>query len=69
MTKSFYSWLLQFESDATPLGDLARDAKEDKHFPHYATTQKYLKNYLERKGACEDALSTFEEAFIRYSNE
>lgn len=66
MAKSFYSWLLQFKSDNTPLGDLARDAKADKDFPRHAISYKHLNDYLVSKAACKDALSIFEKAFREY---
>ncbi|MBQ3681022.1 MAG: sterile alpha motif-like domain-containing protein [Paludibacteraceae bacterium] len=69
MKKAFYSWLLQFKSDNTPLGDLARDAKEDKEFPRHSTSYKNIKAHLDFNSASIDALEIFERAFVRYKEE
>ncbi len=66
MKESFYTWLLQFKSDATPVGDLARDAEQDEHFPHRSKSYKYLRKYLESKDILERALKTFDDAFFHY---
>lgn len=66
MKKTFYSWLIQFRDDDSPLGDLARDAKIDKNFPRHATTQKYLCTYLEKQNACDGAIQTLNDAFVIY---
>ena len=66
MSKSFYSWLLQFKTDDTPIGDLTRDARLDKDFPRYSVSRKYLRNYLESMDACDRVMNIFEEAFTHY---
>lgn len=66
MSKSFYSWLLQFKTDDTPIGDLTRDARLDKDFPRHSVSRKHLREYLESMGACDRVMSIFEEAFTHY---
>jgi len=69
MSKSFYSWLSQFKNDSTPVGDLARDVSFDKGFPHHSVSRKHLRDYLESMGACDSAMSIFEEAFSHYEQD
>jgi uncharacterized protein YozE (UPF0346 family) len=66
MTQSFYSWLLQFKSDDTAIGDLARDASGDGEFPRRSISYRHLKKYLESKHACEAAMNVLKEAFTQY---
>ncbi len=68
MTKSFYSWLLEFKNDDTPIGDLARDARSDREFPRRSISYGHLKKYLERQHACDDAMNVFMEAFTQYKS-
>ncbi len=66
MSKSFYSWLLQFKNDDTAIGDLARDVKCDSEFPRRSISYKHLKKHLETKRACDDAMNVFMKAFPKY---
>ena len=66
MKKSFYSWLQQFKSDETPLGDFARDTKADKDFPYQATSYKHIHDYLESKRACAEVLDIFNKSYEQY---
>ena len=66
MTKSFYSWLLQFKNDDTAIGDLARDARSDSEFPRRSISYGHLEKYLESKHACDAAMRVFTEAFDKY---
>ena len=68
MTQSFYSWLLQFKNDDTAIGDLARDARDDREFPRRSISYRHLKKYLESKHACEAAMNVFMEAFTQYKS-
>lgn len=43
MSKTFYSWLLQFENDNTAIGDLSRDVRCDGEFPRRANSYRHLK--------------------------
>lgn len=69
MPKSFYSWLLQFENDDTPVGDFIRDARFDNGFPRRSVSRKHLRDYLESMDASDGVMSVFEEAFVRYEKD
>ena len=69
MSKSFYSWLLQFKTDDTPIGDITRDARLDKDFPRHSVSCKRLREYLESMGACDRVMNIFEEAFTHYEKD
>ena len=69
MTKSFYSWLLQFKNDYTAIGDLARDVNRDSEFPRRSTSYRHLKKYLESKQAVDVVMNVFMEAFTQYKSE
>jgi hypothetical protein len=62
-------WLSQFKNDSTPVGDLARDVRFDKEFPRHSDSRKHLRDYLESMGACDSAMSIFEEAFSHYEQD
>ena len=66
MKKSFYSWLQQFKSDESSLGDFARDAKSDKDFPRQSSSYKHIHDYLESKKACAEVLDNFNEFYEQY---
>lgn len=42
----FYDWILKFDKVDLPIGDLARDIKNDANFPKDLTTWSELENYL-----------------------
>jgi hypothetical protein len=69
MSKSFYSWLLQFKNDDTSVGDLAREAISDKGFPRHSVSRKHLRDFLESMNACDNVMCIFEEAFTRYEKD
>ncbi|MGP1490673.1 MAG: YozE family protein, partial [Treponema sp.] len=52
-----------------PVGDLVRDISFDKGFPHHSVSRKHLRDYLESMGACDSAMSIFEEAFSHYEQD
>jgi uncharacterized protein YozE (UPF0346 family) len=61
MTKSFYSWLMQFREKDSAIGDIANDVYEDITLPKkaivYDVIRDYLENYEDRdrnmfKGKC-----------------
>ena len=66
MAKTFYSWLMQFKDDNTAIGDLSRDARRDPGFPRRSISYRNLKDHLESRQACADAINTFSDAFVRY---
>ena len=69
MTKSFYSWLMQFKNDDTAIGDLARDVNRDSEFPRRSISYRHLKKYLESKQAVDVVMNVFMEAFTQYKSE
>ena len=65
---SFYKWMtLNHLQDASSMGKLARDMKEDKK--HFIRATKHSRNraYLELCDASENCLDTFEEAWKGYT--
>lgn len=69
MSKSFYSWLMQFKNDDTAVGDLARDVRTDSEFPRRSISYRHLKKYLESKQAVDVVMNVFMEAFTQYKSE
>jgi uncharacterized protein YozE (UPF0346 family) len=70
---TFYTYMTRKHiDDDTPMGDLARDMKEDKEkFPRNENSKirgwhGYLYNYLCDHGACGACLDTFDEAWEEY---
>lgn len=64
----FYSWLLRQTKRDDPIGDLACDAKRDKTFPKTSAKGK-ITNYLHSKGACHEAIESFNEAYAEFKLE
>lgn len=64
---TFRQWIItrRINSD-TPVGDLARDIKDDKNFPNTYDYSEMI-GYLKYKGACKEARKAFREAFNIYS--
>lgn len=66
---SFYRWMLKKHiNDHAPVGDLARDMKGDKQFPHDGD-KATIQEYLEDCGACSGCMDAFEEAWAEYEGE
>jgi uncharacterized protein YozE (UPF0346 family) len=70
-TMGFKQWLKQYKDADCPIGYLARDAMDDKTFPHdlgknMKTRHDRIRYYLESVNACDDCLDTFEEAWMEY---
>jgi uncharacterized protein YozE (UPF0346 family) len=66
---SFHAWLmLQRERDDS-IGDLARDARQDRHFPkRRGLDYDSLYLYLFEAGACPRALAAFDRAWAEYQH-
>ncbi len=62
---TFVDWLSRHVNRDTPLGDLARDVSRDKEFP-MSNSKEDIRNHLHRKNACQDAISTFNQAWASY---
>ena len=67
--KSILFMALTIQIRQYTIGDLARDAKEDKEFPRHSTSYKNIKAHLDFNSASIDALEIFERAFVRYKEE
>jgi uncharacterized protein YozE (UPF0346 family) len=61
----FAKWLLQQDHEDTAIGDLARDARQDKSFPK-STGYVGVQQYLESAHACKDAMAALEVAKLEY---
>lgn len=59
---SFAAWLREQIKKSSPLGDLARDAAEDRTFPVNTSSGPRLRSYLRSKNASYGAMDALEEA-------
>jgi uncharacterized protein YozE (UPF0346 family) len=64
----FKEWIMQFEKDDSPIGDLAKDIKRDKQFPSNKDYKSIL-DYLESNRACYGEIEAFEHAFEIYKED
>ncbi len=66
---SFYRWVLKKHINTmAPVGDLARDMKEDSEFPRDGGKKK-IRQYLEDCHACSGCMDAFDEAWAEYARE
>ena len=66
---SFYRWILKKHINTmAPVGDLARDMKEDSEFPRNGGKKKILQ-YLEACHACSGCMDAFDEAWAESARE
>lgn len=66
---NFYRWMMNKHlKTQAPVGDLARDMKGDKEFPHDGNLDEILE-YLESKGACFGCMDACMEAWKQYERE
>jgi len=70
---TFYTYMMRNHGgESTPAGDLADDMKHDKeNFPRNGVGKfdgwhGVIRAYLERRGACPECLSVFEECWQDY---
>ncbi len=63
---SFKTWLDQFKSENTPIGDLSRDVNLDSEFPSTSTSKQEILGHLATQGASPEAIQTFEKAWDLY---
>ena len=64
----FKKWLVSnFKNERGPIGDLARDVKDDKDFPARAKRHQTIADYLESCGACYGCMNAFEKAWSLYA--
>lgn len=62
---SFKNWLIKFQSDANPIGDLSRDISKDSQFPNSNNREIILK-YLQAKNPKNGVIETFKKAWQAY---
>lgn len=69
---NFYTWMMKKHINTkAPVGDLARDMKDDREFPRDGD-KAVIRDYLEGCGACSgcmDAMDAFERAWRKYERE
>lgn len=65
---SFYVWLMGFLSQDTPIGDLARDVKDDKVLNDQCSYRN-IKKHLQDCNACRDALNALNSAHELYKKQ
>ncbi len=66
MTQTFYFWMMEFRDEDSARGDLARDMKWDGSKNLYNLKRKGMMKRLRKKGACRDAVTTFERCYQQY---
>ena len=64
---SFKTWSKKFLNENSPMGDLARDIKQDTNFPSYRC-KKHIAEYLCDNHACDAALKVFDKMYEEYKN-
>ncbi len=66
---NFYTWMMKKHINTkAPVGDLARDMKEDREFPRDGNKEA-VRRYLESGGACSGCMDAFERAWKKYERE
>ncbi|MBZ6205798.1 sterile alpha motif-like domain-containing protein [Streptomyces olivaceus] len=68
LPESFYEWLMRCVDEQSPVGDLARDARDDDTWPDGEESYDLCVEYLESLNAYDGALDALEEAWRRYDN-
>ena len=67
---TFRGWLIKKHLKTKgPIGDLARDIKDDKDFPKKCNDGQKIKDYLYDCGACQGCLDAFSDAWKEYGSE
>ncbi len=65
MKPSFEVWVTRFETDNSPVGDLARDILADDEFT-VVNERKAIRNYLIERNASNGSVMAFEKAWGIY---
>lgn len=66
---NFYTWMMKKHINTkAPVGDLARDMKDDREFPRDGD-KAVIRDYLEGCGACSGCMDAFERAWRKYERE
>ncbi len=63
----FTNWLFRQVWRDDPIGDLAKDAREDKRWPRQVRTKNTFRKYLGSRRACPEALEAFENAWRAFN--
>lgn len=63
---TFAHWLREQTKRSGPVGDLARDAEQDRTFPLDTSSGPKLRSYLHGSGACDGAMVALEEALAEW---
>jgi len=64
--RSFVAWLRNQRRRDDPVGDLARDAAADRHWPKAAKSLPRLLDYLAGRGACPGAVEACRRAWAEF---
>jgi uncharacterized protein YozE (UPF0346 family) len=64
--RSFAAWLRNQRRRDDPVGDLARDAAADRHWPKAAKSLPRLLDYLAGRGACPGAVEACRRAWAEF---
>jgi uncharacterized protein YozE (UPF0346 family) len=62
----FFRWLKRQVERDDPIGDLAEDVLRDTSFPKSTEAREVLRDYLETKRACTEALVALDEALAEF---
>lgn len=63
---TFYSFMIGFLNDETPLGFLAQKIESDKHFPKHETSKRQLHVYFNENYLDHDILESANRALSLY---
>ncbi|WP_338133809.1 sterile alpha motif-like domain-containing protein, partial [Staphylococcus succinus] len=66
MLMTFYDFVIGFEADDTPLGQLAHNIRRDKFFPKQATCYKELHSYFYSNYMDHEVLASANRALSLY---
>ncbi|MFE2323755.1 YozE family protein [Streptomyces sp. NPDC059385] len=64
----FTAWLLRHVTDEDAVGELARQAAADPHWPEGPDRLKTFIDHLEGRGATRATLQNLTDAWIRYAS-
>ena len=67
--RSFAAWLRNQRRRDDPVGDLARNAAADRHWPKAARSLPRLLDYLAGRGACPGAVEACRRAWAKFRAE
>jgi len=68
-SRSFLAWLKRHATRQDPIGDLARDAKDDAGAPKGRASKTVWLDYLRSTGACSGAIDAFREGWREFECE